>query len=103
MEELGEGDEFRIIYCSFFIFGQSSVLSAYNNESVNIHTDLQSYSGPVCTFCSFFTRTVCRTERQDVKIYFSLGVSDFFFLFLEARLMNLFPRFSVKKGEYNKA
>ena len=47
MEELGEGDEFRLFYFFVVIFGQSSVLSTYNKESVKIYTDLESYLGPV--------------------------------------------------------
>ena len=78
MEELGEGDELRL----WSLFGQSSVLSTYNKESVKISgdTDLESYLGPVWTFCSFFTRIVTKTvktERRDAIFYLLLGVSDF--------------------------
>ena len=76
---VGVGAEMNsVLFIFLFIFGLLSVLSTCNNESVNICTDLQSYSGPVWTFCSFFTRTASRTDRRDAIFYLSLGVCDFF-------------------------
>ena len=86
MEELGEGDEFRVTY--FFFFEQLSVLFTYNNEMLR----------PSLNFFQFFTiKTLSRKERLDVIFSHSLDVPDCFVV-VGRCLMNMFNAFFCEKG-----
>lgn len=96
MEELGEGDEFRVTY--FFFFEQLSVLFTYNKVSSKNLYRLLEMLRPSLNFFQFFTiKTVSRKERLDVIFSHSLDVPDCFVV-VGRCLMNMFNAFFCEKG-----